>query len=126
VNFKPDEGWQFPQGGASRHKDPVSELKRELREEIGTDAITVVRQSSKTYRYDFPPEACKAHPGFRGQEQWWFLVDLDDDATIHFENKPPEFDRFTWIEPAAVLSMIVGFKRPVYESAMKDLGLLPQ
>ena len=122
--FPAESGWQFPQGGIDKHADLVSEMKRELREEIGTDEVTVIKISSQLYSYNFPPGLQTHHPGFVGQIQQWMLVELDaDDSKINFLHEPAEFDAFQWILATQVLSKIVDFKKRIYLQAMHDLGL---
>lgn len=122
--YPPHQGWQFPQGGIDPRKELVVELKRELREEIGTDAVRVVCISPNTYKYDFPPDVTR-FKRYRGQRQRWVLLELcvGDDA-IHFEHTPAEFDSYQWCSVQQALERIVSFKKDVYRRALGDLGLL--
>ena len=100
-------------------------MKRELKEEIGTDAVAVLAVSRKKYAYKFPADALKSRPGFGGQIQQWVLVELLlDESSIHFNHKPAEFDAFKWATARAALREIVDFKKPTYLKAMTDLGLI--
>jgi len=120
-----DSGWQFPQGGIDDTADLFFEMKRELKEEIGTDAVAVLAVSRKKYAYKFPADALKSRPGFGGQIQQWVLVELLlDESSIHFNHKPAEFDAFKWATARAALREIVDFKKPTYLKAMTDLGLI--
>jgi putative (di)nucleoside polyphosphate hydrolase len=122
--FPPDLGWQFPQGGLHKGEDFYSEMRRELREEIGTDAVTVVRVASKRYAYKFPRGIKRRHGTFDGQIQQWVLVEFSDsDDVINFNHEPAEFDAFEWATAATVLDRIVDFKKKVYTEAMRDMGL---
>ena len=123
--YPPEKGWQFPQGGYDQEKGLVAEVKRELREEIGTDDVEIVKISSRSYTYDFPEHARNARPGYRGQRQRWVLADFrGNDALISFSNQPAEFDRYEWVDPTVALERIVAFKRGVYGQALGDLGLV--
>ena len=123
--FPRELGWQFPQGGIDKNIDLVSEMRRELREEIGTDEVTVKKISSQLYSYNFPPEIHSHHPGFGGQVQQWVLAELNaDDLKINFSHEPAEFDAFQWVSAHEVLNKIVDFKKKVYIRALQDLGLL--
>ena len=123
--FPDESGWQFPQGGIDKNADLVSEMKRELREEIGTDDVTVLKISSQPYTYNFPPGIQNHHPGYSGQTQRWVLVELDvEDSKINFSHEPAEFDAFQWVSASYILSKIVDFKKQIYLRAMHDLGLL--
>jgi putative (di)nucleoside polyphosphate hydrolase len=123
--FPPDSGWQFPQGGLHEGKDLISEMRRELREEIGTDDVKVVTVSSKKYTYIFPPKIKRKKGNFIGQTQQWVFAEFSgNDSEINFNRKPAEFDAFEWVTTATVLDRIVEFKKTVYTEAMTDLGLL--
>jgi putative (di)nucleoside polyphosphate hydrolase len=123
--FPDESGWQFPQGGIDKNADLVSEVKRELREEIGTDEVTVLKFASQPYTYNFPPGTHIHHPGYAGQAQQWVLVELDvEDSKINFSHEPAEFDAFRWEAASHVVQKIVDFKKQIYIQAMHDLGLL--
>jgi len=123
-----DLGWQFPQGGIDKGEDLISELKRELFEEIGTDRITVIATLPKYYQYDFPEEMRIAKWGgkYHGQRQRWVLCEFaDDKPQIRFDcHDEPEFDAFEWINPKEALARIVDFKKEVYRKALSDLKLI--
>jgi putative (di)nucleoside polyphosphate hydrolase len=124
INCQPHEGWQFPQGGIDPRCDLVAELKRELREEIGTDAIRVIRISKKSFKYDFPPKARDAHPGYRGQRQRWVFAEfIGAPGAIRFDSQPAEFDAFVWVEPEDVIQKVIDFKRDTYIAALRDLKI---
>lgn len=125
--------WQFPQGGLKKEESPEQGLRRELREEIGTDAVDVLRRAPRPVVYEWPPDLqaslATEQPKlgrFRGQEQHWFLVRLraGTDA-IHFTHQPAEFDAFEWVTPQQALERVVAFKREAYRSGLAGLGLLP-
>lgn len=123
--FPPNEGWQLPQGGTHEGEDIVSEMRRELLEEIGTDNVSVLAISKKSYTYLFPSYAKKHGDKYDGQKQTWVVAEYSgDDSVINFNTQPAEFDAFIWANAQSVLSNIVDFKKEVYKQAMKDLGLL--
>jgi putative (di)nucleoside polyphosphate hydrolase len=122
--FTGEKGWQFPQGGIDEHRDILEEMRRELREEIGTDAVDVLSISPHYYIYEFPREYADSHPGYSGQRQRWVLAEFEDtDLKINFSHEPAEFDAFQWVDAAKAVDRIVEFKRDVYIKAMNDLGL---
>jgi putative (di)nucleoside polyphosphate hydrolase len=122
--FSPDTGWQFPQGGLHEGEDLISEMRRELREEIGTDNVKVVAVAPKKYAYAFPPGVIRRSGNYEGQTQQWVLAEFSGrDSEISFNRKPAEFDAFDWVTAATVLDKIVDFKKDVYFEAMQDMGI---
>jgi putative (di)nucleoside polyphosphate hydrolase len=115
------EAWQMPQGGVDEDEHPLSAALRELREEIGTDNVALIAESKGWLRYEWPPEvARKLWDGrWRGQQLKWFamrFVGQDDEidvATAH-----PEFSAWRWATLEELPSLIVAFKRPVYEQVV--------
>ena len=90
--FPRDSGWQFPQGGLHKGEDLISEMRRELREEIGTDNVKILARAPKKYTYFFPQGKKHKHGDYSGQTQQWVLVEFSgDDGEINFNGKPAEF-----------------------------------
>jgi putative (di)nucleoside polyphosphate hydrolase len=125
--------WQFPQGGQGEGESPEQALRRELREEIGTDAVQVLARLPEPIAYRYPPDVLErlrlgdpAKARFAGQAQTWFLARLSAGAeAIRFDHQPPEFDAFEWVAPAEALARVVPFKRDAYRQALTAFGLLP-
>jgi putative (di)nucleoside polyphosphate hydrolase len=118
-------GWQMPQGGIDRGERPRDAALRELIEEIGTDRVEPVLESSRWYAYDLPPEHIPQFHGgrYRGQSQKWFAFRfLGSDADIEIGTVKPEFVRWRWALPHEVLALIVPFKRAVYAAVFEEFG----
>ncbi len=116
-------GWQMPQGGIDEGERPCDAALRELHEEIGTDKAEIIAESQTWHRYDLPPYLLgKAWKGrYRGQEQRWFLLRFKGcDSDIDIATDHPEFDAWQWVAPGALSSLIVPFKRAVYEQVVAE------
>ena len=112
------EAWQMPQGGVDKDEEPLAAAFRELREEIGTDNATLIADSGGWLRYEWPPEvAGKLWDGrWRGQQLKWFAMRfLGSDDDIDIATKHPEFSAWRWAPIEELPSLIVAFKRPIYE-----------
>ncbi len=122
-----NEGWQFPQGGIDPKADLISEMKRELLEEIGNDRVAVIKIASGLYRYEYPEGASVNKRGYIGQQQRWVYARfIDAEPQIRFDatDHHPEFDSWRWASPAEAMKLIVDFKRKVYKEALYDLDLI--
>ena len=123
--------WQFPQGGVNDGESEEQALFRELKEEIGTGDVNIIRVGKKRVRYHYPlkvkrvlDQQPKWRP-FRGQQQSWFLLCLNCHTdNISFNYEPIEFDAFQWINPRKGLSLVVPFKRKAYRKGLRMLGVL--
>lgn len=116
--------WQLPQGGIDVGEDPREAVLRELAEETGTAAAEIIAEAGDWFRYDLPDDLIgKAWKGrYRGQEQKWFALrfsgrDADIDLGAHGE---PEFDAWRWVDIETLPSLIVGFKRPLYQYVVAE------
>lgn len=117
--------WQMPQGGVQKGEDLRVAALRELKEEIGTNDATIITQIPDLLRYEFP-DYLQYRRGvfsgkYRGQEQTWFALlfqgqDADIDLSGAFEPEKPEFVSWRWVPLHETVSLIVDFKRPVYEA----------
>ena len=111
--------WQLPQGGIDTDETPVDAALRELEEEIGTAAATVLSETSTWSQYDWPEGAVRT-PGkgrYRGQQVKSIalrFVGIDEDidlATAH-----PEFRAWRWVDLEDIPALIVDFKKPLYDA----------
>lgn len=118
----PSAAWQMPQGGIDEGEDPRAAALRELREEIGTDAVEILAESDGWMRYDLPSDLQGRLWGgrFRGQEQKWYLARfLGQDSDIDLDTETPEFSAWRWAEPRELPDLIVPFKRDLYRRLLE-------
>ena len=115
--------WQMPQGGIDEGEDIKTAALRELKEEIGTDKVTIIRIANKKIRYDVPMELSTKHWGgkYRGQEQTWVALRFTgDDSDIKLDaHLPQEFDKWQWVPLQQTVDLIVPFKRETYRSVIE-------
>ena len=119
--------WQMPQGGIDPGETPVAAGLRELREEIGTDRVELLKESRVWRSYELPPELARRVWGgrYRGQAQRWLAFRfLGADEDIDIDRPHREFRAWRWAEPAQVLNEIVPFKRDVYASVLEEFRCL--
>jgi putative (di)nucleoside polyphosphate hydrolase len=123
----PGHWWQMPQGGIDEHEDPRAAAIRELHEEtgIGAGSIQIIAENLDWLYYDLPASLQgKAWGGrYKGQRQKWLAARfLGDDREFNIKPVPPhqiEFDAWRWAPIDELTSLIVPFKRPVYEEVVR-------
>ena len=115
--------WQMPQGGIDDGESPREAAMRELKEEIGTDNADILAESQHWHRYDLPAQLIPKVWGgrYRGQTQKWFALRFTgDDAEIDLEAHEQEFQAWCWADVDKLPSMIVPFKRDVYDQVIAE------
>ena len=124
VGWKHD-AWQLPQGGVHRTESPEHAVVRELAEEIGTTTFHVLKRAQHVHCYDWPPGGVTARKKrFRGQRQHYFLVAFDGTVADLHPETTGEFAKLDWQSPADVLAHAWELKRPGYEAAFREFGLI--
>lgn len=121
------EAWQMPQGGIDEGEDAEEAAFRELGEETGIarEHVEIVARASRELRYDLPNDLIgKMWKGrWRGQRQIWFLMRFTgEDTDVNIATEHQEFRAWKWAEPAELPSMIVPFKRRLYEDVLAEFA----
>ena len=119
------DAWQMPQGGIDQGEAPSVAALRELSEETGTAAATIIAETAGWLTYDLPDELIgKVWKGrWRGQRQKWFAGRFDGtDSDINLNTGQPEFDAWRWVPLADLPNLIVPFKLALYRDVVRELG----
>ena len=67
--------WQLPQGGIEKREDAREAFLREMKEELGTDAFSIVSHVHGFFRYRWP-KMNQLMQGYRGQCQDLFIAEF--------------------------------------------------
>lgn len=119
------DAWQMPQGGVDAGETPIEAACRELWEEVGTTKALLLRETREWIAYDVPERARPSHwkGRWRGQAQKWFaLAYTGKDEDIDLAAHDQEFDAWRWATAREMIELIVPFKRPVYETVLKEFA----
>jgi putative (di)nucleoside polyphosphate hydrolase len=119
--------WQMPQGGIDPGEEPWPAALRELYEETNIRSVEKLTELADWLTYDIPREIVgEAWKGkYRGQTQKWFAVRFTgDDNEIDIAHPAgghePEFTAWRWERLEKLPSLIIPFKRQVYERVVKE------
>lgn len=122
------DAWQFPQGGINDDESPEQAMYRELHEEVGLNQshVRILGRTKGWLRYRLPKRLRRhnSSPGFVGQKQKWFLLEMvGPESAVDMDLGPkPEFDAWRWVSYWYPLNKVVDFKRDVYRRALAELA----
>lgn len=121
--------WQFPQGGIDRGEDPQMAARRELWEETSVRSALLIGEHPGWLDYEVPDDLASGRfaSKWRGQTQKWFafrFTGMDDEIDVLHpgDGDPVEFSDWRWLRLEAMPSLVVPFKRPVYEALARDFA----
>lgn len=117
----PDKNYQVPQGGVEEGETLEEAITRELEEEIGLKNFSFKKGPTSGLRYVWQKGTRKRYQ--IGQCQYYFLIEVDAEQEKEI-CETEDFDFYRWVEPKTLVKEVVDFKKPVYEGALKELGLL--
>ena len=119
INGRGPFQWQMPQGGIDQGEAPEVAALRELDEEAGVSPklVDILEETSDWIYYDFPPALRRKMPGpYLGQRQKWFALRFrGSEHDVRLDRHTPEFDAWRWARLEETPSLVVPFKRHVYE-----------
>lgn len=119
------EAWQMPQGGIDDGENPRQALFRELMEEVGLEKskVELAHEIPDWLYYDLPEHLVPIlwNGRYKGQRQKWFALKFTGkDSDINIETEIPEFSEWKWAKPEQLNSLIVEFKRDMYDQILSE------
>ncbi len=121
-NDRKDTAWQLPQGGVDLDENVEQSALRELKEEIGTAAAEVVAIADDQICYDWPEKNHKKdRKKWRGQcVTLVALKFIGNDSDINVNTHHPEFRAWKWVALETIPQLIIPFKKPLYDYAVRQ------
>ena len=119
--------WQFPQGGINSGEEPEAAALRELEEETNIKTVRIVDRTKEWLYYDYPPTtSTQSFAGnYRGQKQIWFAMRFcGKEDEIDLGGWSAEFDDWKWTSLRSTITMIIEFKKNVYERVVSRFSYL--
>jgi putative (di)nucleoside polyphosphate hydrolase len=122
--------WQMPQGGVDPGEDTYKAALRELYEETSIRSVEKLGEVADWLAYDIPRDIVgQAWKGkYRGQTQKWYALRFTGDEKEIDVAHPgggdhkPEFLEWRWERMETLPSLIIPFKRPVYDRVVKEFA----
>lgn len=123
---RPRGAWQLPQGGIEAGESPRVAVLREIKEEtgIGADSLLPLAQARRWITYELPDELRKPKRHGLGQTQMWFLFLLrgDPDDPDLVRPQPPEFVGARWTTMSELIAGAIWFRKPGYRQIQAEFA----
>lgn len=88
--------WDILKGGVEKGENLITALKRELREELGTNKFSKIKKLNISFSFNFPAEV-KKRIGFDSQRVELFFVEFyGEDKDIKVDKK--EIENFVFVD----------------------------
>jgi len=120
--------WQWPQGGIDHGETREEALFRELEEETGLTALSILFTYSKPIRYVFDRQRKEKFKNYIGQEQFYYVLSVQqNDPALRLLKKThnSEFSKLRWKPPERAVRTAPAFKKKAYEKAYEIYKKLP-
>ena len=118
-------GWQCVQGGLDDEDTSlVSAAQREATEELGIHPgqLRILQESMTWRRYHFPPEVRAKGGIFVGQDQKWFLGEINSLSAVNLENSCHEFSEVATVSLEQLLEQMVDWKSCLLKDFYRELN----
>lgn len=120
--------WQCVQGGIEPTDLSIAHaITREIQEELGLDSayFSIQYQSKFWRRYHFTEQILKnnSRGNHIGQDQLWFLVELEDISKIRLEQSHGEFSKVQLFEIEFLMQQYSYWKRAAFYDFCREIGL---
>lgn len=112
--------WQIPQGGIERGEDSQTACFREVEEETGLKSLKVISFTTKTIKYEWPPEHLRNDTPYLGQEHVYYLLRA---TCLNELQETRSFKKYKWASFEFLMSEVINFKKIPYREAWDELSL---
>jgi N-acetylglucosaminyldiphosphoundecaprenol N-acetyl-beta-D-mannosaminyltransferase len=122
VNWvKDNDYWSLPQGGVDKGESEDDAIRREIKEEIGTNNFNILGKFKNIYKYKWPKNY--SHGGYKGQKQTLYILEFKgDDSDIklcYWEHK-----EWKWVDIENLTEEAHKVHRVAYGIFLKKLKTL--
>lgn len=110
--------WQFPQGGINKKENPEQAVRREMKEELGTDNFNVLAYEKGIHRYDWP-WWYRLLNGYRGQKQNLFILRFKGQNKDIIIEANGEIRAWQWVATNDVIRQLAHPRKALGKKALK-------